>query len=248
MKTDLKKLVLEEFTSENAQQLYIKKAEDELWLSKKYFTQKNAKVLDIGCGTGRTTLPLFSMGFNIIGIDFVPAMIKNARNIAKRLNVKIDYRIGDATKLEFGENSFDYALFSNQGWTQIPGRKNRQQALQEIHRVLKKNGIFIFTTHQRVYDREFSLFWIQQWLRFYLLKPLGFNIQEQNFGDRFFTRETHDTQRTFTTQQYIHIPSIKEVKHDIKKAGFKILEINKDMQISETDIRKYPPVFYVCQK
>ena len=241
---DLKKHVIREFSSEKAQELYCKESEKGLWASerlliKKYFKPKS-NFLDLGCGTGRTTLELFGLGYKGIGVDIVPAMITNAKKIARKKKLSIKYRVGDAANLRFRDDSFDNALFSYNGWTQIPGKENRLRALREIHRVLKTDGHFIFTAHLRQMSGYLAT-WIKQWLKIYLLKPVGFKIREAEFGDIFFKYRGRD-------EQFIHIPSPKAVKKQLHLAGFKILLIGGSNMISPKDTQESPPVFFVCKK
>lgn len=137
MKKDLKQLVQAEFSTENAINLYIKKAEEgffigEKYMVEKYFLSKN-KILDLGCGTGRTSIQLNQLGFDVTAIDFVPLMIENAVKIAIDKKLNITYQIADACDLPYENESFDYALFSNQGHTQIPGKANRIKAMNEVY-------------------------------------------------------------------------------------------------------------------
>ncbi|MCK4554636.1 class I SAM-dependent methyltransferase [Candidatus Parcubacteria bacterium] len=249
---DIKEEVIKEFSSEITQKMYIKKAEAGLWgsekfLVKKYFKPKS-KILDIGCGTGRTTIPLFKLGYKVIGIDITPAMIKNAKKIATAKGFDIKYEVEDATQLQYDDNSFDNAIFSNNGWTQISGTENRIKALKEIYRILKSGGYYIFTAHTRKI-KGLAIFWAKQWIKFYILKPLGFKIDEINFGDRFFKRESGGIR--FNQKQYIHIPSIKEVKKQISEAGFDLAHMQRSKRvniISTKDKIQLPPMFYVCRK
>ena len=110
-----------------------------------YFTDKRGTVLDLGCGYGRTTVPLANMGYRITGIDVVPRMIETA----KLEHPEMDYQLMSATDLKFGDASFKYVLFSFNGIDCIYPEQRRQQALAEICRVLKPGGICILTSNNR---------------------------------------------------------------------------------------------------
>ncbi len=260
--TQLQKNVINEFGSKITQEKYLQIAEDGFWKSeeiliKKYF-KPGSSILDIGCGSGRTTIPLFKMGYRIVGVDITPQMIETAKKVAKSKNLDIDYRIGDATNLEFQDNYFDGAIFANNGWTQIPDKQNRQKALNEIYRVLKPNGIYVFTAHKRYYSGFLFFFWVKQWIKFYVLKSIGFKMQEIDFGDRFFKRQI-DGKKT-GQKQYIYIASTKEVKEQIINSGFKLIQVISMGDVSKDDVisqraslskkehSEKTPIFYICQK
>ena len=253
---------IDEFSSIATQERYAKIAEEGFWKSEKllidkYFKPKS-KTFDIGCGSGRTAIALAQSGYEVIGIDITPKMIETAKTIALSKNIDIDYVVGDATNLKFPENYFDGSIFANNGWVQIPGKENRQKALNEIYRVLKPGGYLILTAHQRYYSGSYFFFWIKNWVKYYTLRKIGFKIEEVDFGDLFFKRDFSD--KKIKKRQFIHITSKKEVKEQIINSGFKLKfrksmgEIsNEDAKVMKGSLKKNfnsfkSPIFYVCEK
>lgn len=109
-------------------------------LIEKYF---KSPVLDLGCGVGRTTKYLHDKKFNVTGVEIIEEMVKKAKEIYP----KIDFKVGNACKLKFNDNSFKTVFFSFNGLDYIFPEQNRIKALREIERVLMKNGHFIFSSH-----------------------------------------------------------------------------------------------------
>lgn len=191
-----------------------------LWKSERYvvekYFQKNQNILDIGCGAGRTTINLFKMGYqNIVGLDLTPSMLQEAILLSDKEGLDIRFIEGDATDLNFPDNHFHNALFSFNGFMQIPGRKSRFKALQEIKRILKSDGIFVFTSHERGREPEYQEFWKEQnkiWQEGNQDKRL------YDFGDIIFRTPEIDR------EGFINIPSREEIVDLISESGLTLVE------------------------
>jgi SAM-dependent methyltransferase len=57
------------------------------------------RVLDLGCGTGTTTIYMASKGWRATGVDFVPRAIRAARAKAMRVKSLATFMVGDVTRL-----------------------------------------------------------------------------------------------------------------------------------------------------
>jgi ubiquinone/menaquinone biosynthesis C-methylase UbiE len=72
----------------------------------------DASVLELGCGTGRTTLPLSKYCKSIRGIDISSAMIDICKEKISKENIsdmKVKVEVGDITKFNF-EDKFDIII------------------------------------------------------------------------------------------------------------------------------------------
>jgi ubiquinone/menaquinone biosynthesis C-methylase UbiE len=201
------KVNLETFSNSHAvERLYNREGFTELesYLVAKYM-EAGGRLLDIGCGTGRTTRPFAEREFDVIGIDLSKDMITFAKNKHRA----IDFRVMDACCLEFDEGSFDHVFFSFNGMDYIHPYPNRNKCLTEMRRVLRRGGTLAYSSHNALClpkNRELMCLFAKNLLNLSLFT--GYRIEDSPTG---------------VLHTYYGIPFVE--KGRLEKAGFDVLEI-----------------------
>lgn len=98
-------------------------------------------VLEVGCGNGEMSRKLHGQVSSLTAIDFSAAMVERAR-IDTPLEVGIDFRQGDATRLAAADSTFD-AVVCSRVLINMPTRHLQERAVSEFHRVLRPGGRLI---------------------------------------------------------------------------------------------------------
>ena len=116
------------------------------FIEKEIKHDKQRRILDIGCGTGRHSVELAKRGYRITGIDLSEGQLAKAREKAKKENLTIDFRSGDARNLPF-VNEFDVAIMICEGaFPLMETDEMNFRILKGATDALKENGKLIFTT------------------------------------------------------------------------------------------------------
>jgi SAM-dependent methyltransferase len=184
-------------------------------LIERFFPDRTAPLLEAGCGAGRATLGLWSLGYrNVTAFDFAEELLDQARSLAAERGAEaIRFLHADATNLRacplLGAGPFRGALFLFNGLMQIPGRENRRKALRELHRVCAAGAPLLFTSHDRDSSPTERALW--------RLETLRWTRGDQDprlveFGDRYFQDEAGNT--------FMHLPDRREILEDLGATGW----------------------------
>ncbi|HVN65261.1 MAG TPA: class I SAM-dependent methyltransferase [Methanomicrobiales archaeon] len=107
-----------------------------------YHEGKVSSVLDLGCGTGNYTLPLARRGFEMVGVDRSPGMLKAARAKAKEAGLRIGFREGDIRDLDLGRR-FDAVQMNGAVLGYQLENRDVLGALGVARRHLEKGGLLL---------------------------------------------------------------------------------------------------------
>jgi phosphatidylethanolamine/phosphatidyl-N-methylethanolamine N-methyltransferase len=108
--------------------------------------QPGDKVLEVGVGTG-LTLPLYPRNCQVTGIDLSESMLKEAQVLIQTEGLKnCEVHLMNANELKFPESSFDRVLAN----LFISATHDPLQALREMKRVCKPDGLIVLMNHSKL--------------------------------------------------------------------------------------------------
>lgn len=189
-------------------------------LIERYFPDRAAPLLEAGCGAGRATIGLWSLGYrDLTAFDFAEELLDQARSLAaERKADAIRFFPADATKLfaacpdqaSLRTGWYAGALFLFNGLMQIPGRDHRRAALRNLHRACRPGAPLLFTTHDRNATARERALWAEETRRWARGEQ---DARLVEFGDRYF--EEAGVGRTF-----MHLPDRAEILADLAATGW----------------------------
>ena len=196
--------------------------------AERYF-EHPGRLIDLGCGTGRFSVPFAQRGFCVVAVDLSEEMLKQTLARANRGETTVHCIKANLVELESIRNEgFDYAacLFSTLGM--IQGVANRQRVVDHAYRLLRPRGRFVLHVHNRWFN-----VWHSQGRR-WLVKNL--------FQDIFGTNEAGTI--LMPVHQGIaglslHLFTRREVRRIVQRAGFHIHEV-RPVSLREDGRLPYP--------
>ncbi|MDH5806138.1 MAG: class I SAM-dependent methyltransferase [Candidatus Methanomethylicaceae archaeon] len=160
-------------------------------------------ILDLGAGNGRNSKYMVNKGAKqIIAVDISINMLnKLLLNLNEKEKEIIDIIRCDALYLPFKSLIFDKVVFIAT-IHHIPTKEARIKSLEEVYRVLKKNGLLLITAWSRFQFRFLRK--IPTMIKMYL--------KGYEFGDIFVPWKNK--------MRFYHLFTLRELKSLVKKVGF----------------------------
>ncbi len=192
-----------------------------------FWKNKPKKILEVGCGTGNYTKILLKRGYEVTALDISEDMLKIAEEKCACKFIKGDIRSVSVN------DKFDVciAMFAVMGY--ITRNSDIIKALNNIHRHLKPNGIFIFDVwnglavmrllpERRVKKAENDKVKV---IRVAVPNLRSFDhICEVNYRLLILNKEDN-TFKEINEKHVVRFYFPQEIRYYLENAGFKVLKI-----------------------
>jgi len=201
-------------------------------------------ILELGCGTGRLTIPVARTGARVIGIDRSTPMLARARQRLRRARLPALLLRGDIRHLPFRRRAkFDLVMAPYGMLQSLTTDRDLRMTIEAAHAVLRRGGLFAIDLVPDLprwdeYDRRVSLSGRRGRGQVRLTESVrqdrvkGLTIFDQEYEER---REGRRVSKTFSL--IFRTISVPQMRTRLERAGFRIDAVLGDYDGGPLDAR-----------
>ena len=171
---------------------------------------RSGTVLVVGSGTGRECFALARDGWQVIGVDFAPAMVRLASEQAQRAGLSVEFHTADVRGFGVPQRSLAGVLFTYDVYSFLPRAEERVALLGRMRSWLRTDGV-VFLSARRVstiYERAILTL---QWMA-------GRRWENIRWGDSHTRWIAPDG---LLRRSFIHVFSDRQLRSEIAAAGYR---------------------------
>lgn len=179
----------------------------EFRVSMKYITKfaklfGSPKILDIGAGTGRYSVALAEMGYDVTAVE----LVKHNLRVLEQKNSKVKAIQGNALNLKnFADNSFDIVLLFGPMY-HLFSEADKVLALSEAKRVTKHGGVILVA----YYMNEYAVL-VHGFRDNNILNNIKDGMLENNFKIKNNIKNLYSMERVSDIKRYSKILGLKRI-------------------------------------
>lgn len=125
------------------------------WIYEHCHIRENMRILEVGCGNGALwteNMDKLPKALSVVLSDISEGMIRDVRRTIGTSDTRFTYETFNCHQIPYADNQFDLLIANHV----LFYCENIAQVCQEIHRVLKEDGVFICSTYGTRHMKEIS--------------------------------------------------------------------------------------------
>ncbi len=211
-------------------------------------------VLELGCGTGRVTIPLAQNGIEIVGIDVVPAMIERARQ--KSEGLPIEWVVADVRNFQLGRK-FRLIFESGSVFHHMLTRADQEAYLARVCEHLEDDGRLMLSLFFPHASRLVSTDVEEDWFTVERRDGIEIRVSGIDKYDAIRQIRTETAYRRWTDangQENLRVVPLslryafpQEMEALLHYNGFEIVELYGDTSMSPLT-NESSAMIYICKK
>jgi SAM-dependent methyltransferase len=198
---------------------------------------QSGRVLELGCGTGRVTVPVARAGARIVGIDRSAPMLARGRRRLRRARLKSAALVrGDIRHLPFRRRAGFSLVMAPYGILQsLTREKDLRTTMQAVHGVLRRGGLFVVDLVPDLprwseYDRRTSLAGSRgRGTQLTLIETVRQDVGRRlTIFDHEYVERTGRARRVHRFSLTFRTLSVPQMSRRLENAGFRIRAVLGD--------------------